>query len=411
MKLLTANLCMMSEGGCVKLSVMLALGGVFIATAMLACSSWLRFLVLKMPYPGAIGFLLYFMFGMRATCVLLGTFRIFCAGMLPYLVGNFYVKTIGEVILGAFSGLGFVFAAFGPMAHVLTFVLRQVAPKVVHDAQTYRLLQFMAMLPGHDIVCLQELTVTWGQDEMVTKIKDFASSCGLKHFASSGKWPVLPALMCSSGLVILSKYNIKKTEYYPFSRQAWFEWSAIARGALMVILDGPKNKKIAVLNIHTTAGLEVIQTGMGLTKRFGSGGEGEATTNPTGYKQLLEALGKFEEFSKGADQRIFCGDFNLSKDSDSFASFRARALEKMKLTDQYADSPPTFACVDADGNPKERLLTKHTSDNLPRAIDHVFSDVKCKSAKVDDMAAKKDDAERYGYQQVSDHSAIVMEWA
>ena len=45
-----------------------------------------------------------------------------------------------------------------------------------------------------------------------------------------------------------------RSESFSFSRQAWFEWSAIQRGALMVELDGPNGKKIAVMNIHTTAG-------------------------------------------------------------------------------------------------------------------------------------------------------------
>ena len=45
-----------------------------------------------------------------------------------------------------------------------------------------------------------------------------------------------------------------RSESFSFSRQAWFEWSAIQRGALMVELEGPNGKKIAVMNIHTTAG-------------------------------------------------------------------------------------------------------------------------------------------------------------
>lgn len=47
---------------------------------------------------------------------------------------------------------------------------------------------------------------------------------------------------------------VGRKEHFSFARQAWFEWSAIQRGALMVEVEGPEGKKIAVLNIHTTAG-------------------------------------------------------------------------------------------------------------------------------------------------------------
>eukprot|EP00439_Symbiodinium_sp_Y106_P022894 s5293_g2.t2 len=401
-KLLTANLCMISPGACVKLSVVLGLGGLAIAVILLVTQSWL-----KIPYPGSICFLLYFLIGMRVCCVLLGTMRVVSGGVLLTLVGAGVVKTIGTSILGAMSGLGFLYIAMIPIGQLLTSVIRRVAPQVVHDAQEKRMQQFLPLLPGYDIVCLQELTVAWGQDDWVTALKDFAKSAGLRHFASSGKWPQFPAFFAAAGLVILSKYNIKRSELLTFSRQSWFEWSAVQRGALMVELEGPKNKKIAVINVHTTAGLEVVRTGMHLSKQVS---QGNAKVNPTGLKQLEEALRRFEEFSKGCDQRIFCGDFNLSKDSDSLQSFFEQAKEKLKLVDQYADCPPTFGCVDEHGKPRETLLTKHTKNCRPRCIDHVLSDVKCKAARVDNMTAKPEDAAKYGYQQVSDHSAVEIEW-
>mmetsp|Transcript_61661 Transcript_61661/g.144379 ORF Transcript_61661/g.144379 Transcript_61661/m.144379 type:complete len:409 (+) Transcript_61661:75-1301(+) len=407
MKLLTANLCMISPGACVKLSVVLGLGGLAIAVILLVTQSWLQWLVLKIPYPGSICFLLYFLIGMRVCCVLLGTMRVVSGGVLLTLVGAGVVKTIGTSILGAMSGLGFLYIAMIPIGQLLTSVIRRVAPQVVHDAQEKRMQQFLPLLPGYDIVCLQELTVAWGQDDWVTALKDFAKSAGLRHFASSGKWPQFPAFFAAAGLVILSKYNIKRSELLTFSRQSWFEWSAVQRGALMVELEGPKNKKIAVINVHTTAGLEVVRTGMHLSKQVS---QGNAKVNPTGLKQLEEALRRFEEFSKGCDQRIFCGDFNLSKDSDSLQSFFEQAKEKLKLVDQYADCPPTFGCVDEHGKPRETLLTKHTKNCRPRCIDHVLSDVKCKAARVDNMTAKPEDAAKYGYQQVSDHSAVEIEW-
>mmetsp|Transcript_26218 Transcript_26218/g.54393 ORF Transcript_26218/g.54393 Transcript_26218/m.54393 type:complete len:86 (-) Transcript_26218:26-283(-) len=82
----------------------------------------------------------------------------------------------------------------------------------------------------------------------------------------------------------------------------------------MVELEGPNGKKIAVMNIHTTAGLEVLEAGVGV--------RGASTPNPVGLDQLLEALSRFEVFSRKAQQRILCGDFNLSKDSLAFECFQ-----------------------------------------------------------------------------------------
>ncbi|CAK9019963.1 unnamed protein product [Durusdinium trenchii] len=247
-------------------------------------------------------------------------------------------------------------------------VLQLVAPQFLHNAQEYRIQRFVELLPNYDVVCLQELTVFWGIDSFVDLIRAHASSCGLKHFASSGRWPDWPATFAAAGLGVFSKYPIVRSEYSSFSRQAWFEWSAIQRGFLMVELEGPEGKRISVLNIHTTAGLEVLETGVGVSQNKAS------AVNPVGLDQLLEALLRFEAFSRGADQRIFCGDFNVSKDSLAFTRFREDALRRLKLVDVYPKSPPTFACVDeTTGKPLETLLTKPGSQGHPRVIDHVFS--------------------------------------
>lgn len=245
----------------------------------------------------------------------------------------------------------------------------------------------------------------WGIDSFVDLIRAHASSCGLKHFASSGRWPDWPATFAAAGLGVFSKYPIVRSEYSSFSRQAWFEWSAIQRGFLMVELEGPEGKRISVLNIHTTAGLEVLETGVGVSQNKAS------AVNPVGLDQLLEALLRFEAFSRGADQRIFCGDFNVSKDSLAFTRFREDALRRLKLVDVYPKSPPTFACVDeTTGKPLETLLTKPGSQGHPRVIDHVFSDKPCSHARVDHMPASAEHRKLYKYQQVSDHSALEIIW-
>lgn len=410
MKLLVANLCMISSGsicasGCVKHTVVCGIFGFVTATILVLSLSFLRQRVFDFSHPLALCMLAYLLVGMKNCWYLTHALSLLIAGALLHASPLPLLPDIGDGIISGMCCVGFLYLAMIPCGQVLVIVLQLVAPQFLHNAQEYRIQRFVELLPNYDVVCLQELTVFWGIDSFVDLIRAHASSCGLKHFASSGRWPDWPATFAAAGLGVFSKYPIVRSEYSSFSRQAWFEWSAIQRGFLMVELEGPEGKRISVLNIHTTAGLEVLETGVGVSQNKAS------AVNPVGLDQLLEALLRFEAFSRGADQRIFCGDFNVSKDSLAFTRFREDALRRLKLVDVYPKSPPTFACVDeTTGKPLETLLTKPGSQGHPRVIDHVFSDKPCSHARVDHMPASAEHRKLYKYQQVSDHSALEIIW-
>lgn len=156
-----------------------------------------------------------------------------------------------------------------------------LAPEVIYNAQAARLERFAELLDSYDLLCLQELTVFWGLDGYVRHLRSLAFAKGLRHQASSGRWPCWPATFAAAGLELLSRHRVVRSSGFAFRRQAWFEWSAIARGGLMAELD-VAGRRVAVLNLHTTAGLEVLEVGLGLTS--------SSNANPVGLEQLLEAL-------------------------------------------------------------------------------------------------------------------------
>lgn len=308
---------------------------------------------------------------------------------------------MGGIALGILSAFGYIFFIIAPSAQLLAFLVWSTMPD--WDAQDERIEHLNSFLRDYDVVCLQELTVFWGVDSYVEKVRAGAARLGLVHFASAGRWPAPPSNFAASGLEVLSRLPILRSKAFSFARQSWFEWSFIQRGALMVELMQPDNTKIAVLNVHTTSGLEVLESGLG--KR-----SGVSRGNSAGLDQLFEALDRFKEFSAGADHRIFCGDFNLHKGSVGFQMFEAKAKEH-GLFDSFPNSPPTFGCVDAQtGEPTETLLTKTADHGTCKILDHIFSNKLCSSARVEPLAAPRADGTSpmpCKFQQVSDHRGVA----
>lgn len=296
----------------------------------------------------------------------------------------------------AFALLGYLFLLTAPAGQPLSFLLRHSFPTLIDAMQSARLEHFGSLLGEYDIVCLQELTVLLGRDSFVSELRRLGARHGLTHFCTSGRWAVFPATYAASGLGFMSRYPIIKAKPFHFSAQSWFEWSLIQRGALMVELESPSGR-ISVLNVHTTAGMEVIENGVGVRKD-------QHMNNPIGLEQLLEVLDDFEDFSKSATHRVFCGDFNLTKGSHAFDIVSRRA-QSLGLKDCFPDSPPTFGCTD---DPQEVLLTPEASRCQPKVLDHVFSNRIPAAAFVNKLEAPEDLLSKF--QQVSDHRAIAVRW-
>ena len=55
----------------------------------------------------------------------------------------------------------------------------------------------------------------------------------------------------------------------------------------MVELSHPNGKKVAVMNLHTTSGMEVLESGLG---KKGVEAAGLVRANAAGLQQLLEAF-------------------------------------------------------------------------------------------------------------------------
>jgi len=238
--------------------------------------------------------------------------------------------------------------------------------------------------------------VFWGRDAHVRQTRAAGVAQGLPYFASSGRWPCWPSVFATSGLAVLSRWPISRCEVFHFSKQSWFEWSIIRRGILMLQIEHPSGGKVAVMNVHTTPGSEVLDAGVGRQSH---------AINHSGFQQLQEALEEFKKFSSSAEHRIICGDFNLRKGSDAFNAWEAQALV-MGFKDCFPACPPTYGCIDeSTGDAAEWLLTKEADRGRPKVLDHAFSNIPCSCAAVEPMAMEGQD-----YQQVSDHRALAALW-
>lgn len=386
--LLTANLNMISRDSNLRYAVPLGVVGAVVSVLLLVACPPLRWALLD----GTVPSLLLAAFMLAGICRVQGlSWTVSC--LLLLLLEHYYEM---QHFRRALAAGGYLFLSVSPAGHVIGLVAARLFPAHFYNAQPARVQHFGKLLREYDIACLQELTVTAGKDCFVSEVRAAAAQHGLVHFCSTGRWPVFPALMATSGLVVLSRFPITKVKPFHFTCQSWFEWSIIARGAVMVEVEGPQGR-VAILNVHTTAGTEVVEQGLGARK--------EGAVNAAGLDQLLEVLGAFESFANSAAHKVLCGDFNLDKASPAFQVVKQRA-EALGLQDCFPDSPPTSGC---DDEPLEVLLSAPASRCYPTVIDHVFSNRRASSARVEKMAAPK---ELWGqWQQVSDHRAVAVAWS
>lgn len=374
-----------------RFAVPLALVGVFVVVILAVVITPLRVVLTTPSFP-------------RLVCALYCTAgvqrckgHVFALAFLLACTLDFACEV--HVISPIVGFMGYLCVAMPPCAQVVAWIVWYVCPQWIDDAQEDRLrVLCRAVDAGYDIICFQEVTVFWGLDSIADDIKSACNKHGLVHFCSSGRWPTWPSLFATTGLCVSSRFPITRIKPVPFSQQSWFEWYIIQRGALLVEISLPDGKTVAIANVHTTAGVEVLESGIGRRPD-------EQRANPLGLRQLLEVMDIFAEFSKSSSQKIFCGDFNLTKDSVDFQFLKQRAAE-MGLSDCFPLSPPTFGCLD---EPREKLLTKLADQNIPKVLDHVFSDRACSSARVESLAAPRELWHRF--QQVSDHRAVEVSWS
>lgn len=389
----------------------MALMGLAIAVLSLVSSSGLRLAVLDYQRPFGLLLCFYSLFGLKSCgvppAVPLGYFSLTAASgfLVKCWTGRTLVSSVLGTTLPPLSTLGYLFCTLAPLGQIVSSTLHRVQPNAMNFHQEARLERFAEAFGQHDIVCVQELTVWCGFDGYVRDLGRRAEAKGLRFFVRGSRWPTWPATFCSTGLAIFSAWPVVRSEAISFSRQAWFEWYIIQRGAVMAILERPSDRAlVAVLNLHTTSGLEVLETGVGSASA-------PTRANPQASAQLEEALRRFAAFSEGAAHRVVCGDFNVTKDSAAFRAWSSLAEESLGLQDCYPSSPPTFGCVDArTGAPTERLLTKPACRGKPKVLDHVFSDVLCDASSVHVDALAAPEAESEHWQQASDHRAVAVAW-
>lgn len=102
--------------------------------------------------------------------------------------------------------------------------------------------------------------------------------------------------------------------------------------------------------------------------------------------------------------RIFCGDFNLDKNTGEFKQF-SLSLRQSNLVDANPTSSATYGVIDSNGKPVEWLLTPSVACDKPEVIDHIFADRLPLSSCV--LPLRNDDeSSRHIFQQVSDHHAV-----
>eukprot|EP00747_Dinoflagellata_sp_TGD_P060249 gnl/TRDRNA2_/TRDRNA2_151944_c0_seq4.p1 gnl/TRDRNA2_/TRDRNA2_151944_c0~~gnl/TRDRNA2_/TRDRNA2_151944_c0_seq4.p1 ORF type:complete len:250 (-),score=14.88 gnl/TRDRNA2_/TRDRNA2_151944_c0_seq4:24-662(-) len=174
----------------------------------------------------------------------------------------------------------------GALAQLANCILMLVRPDLADNfvGPRLQLLLEHLRLSEYDVVCLQEMTAIWGNDAFVRKVIEsvrdkFPYSC------STSRWPQFPATFASTGILVLSKFEIDSSVPFSFSRQSWFEFHLVARGGLLARLRHPSQPESAIdiCTVHTTAGLEVLASEVG-------GADSKTTSFANPFHSNLRAL-------------------------------------------------------------------------------------------------------------------------
>ena len=219
------------------------------------------------------------------------------------------------------------------------------------------------------------------------------------------------ALFGNSGLMIVSKTPILRGAYHRFNKQAAFELHCVDRGALFAEVEGPEpGTKLQVFTAHMASGGMVVLAGLHLPPAVQDALTGQG--NGTGVQQAHELTAFVKEHANPSVPpepgvvTIVAGDLNMRPFHPEYAVVAA-GMKELGLVDAYDGVwEPTFGTVDEHGSPHERLMTHRADYGTCKELDYVFSSgAKVVDRQIDRCVEKDASA---GWQQVSDHAAIVV---
>jgi len=420
LRVLSVNLCAISPGANLRCPVALMIAGALLALLLPAIAA----LTNTLPSGCSVCCTVPATYGVYGVMKAKGAWHVISGMVAALLAAAFWYYPVWPMTWVWWSCVvsGFVVLLATPLAQILNYILILVRPGLTDNFVGARLELFLEHLfaSDYDLVCIQELTVTWGQDAYLRRLvkaaaDKFPYSCG------TSPWPLFPALTCGTGIVVLSKWPIESFMPFGFQRQAIFEFHIIARGGLLARLRHPSDPGVTVelCTVHTTSGLEVIASEVSTKQTTPS------FANPLGLQQLLEALDRFEAFtgqSKGIDcqkpLRIFCGDFNLDAlggrmHEAALSCFGSRARERLDIHDAgpYSEdgAGPTYGCIDADGSPSEWLMTKKNDLGCQKRLDFIYANREGIPGTASVVTMRNNDpSSRHLFPEASDHRGVAI---
>jgi len=420
LRVLSVNLCAISPGGNLRCPVALGIAGALLALLLPAIAA----LTHTLPSGCSVYCTVPATYGMYGVMKAKGVEPIISGMVAALLAAAFWSYPVGPVtwVWWRCVVFGFVVLLETPFAQILNYILILVRPDLTGNFVGTRLELFLEHLfaSEYDLVCIQELTVSWGQDAYVRRLVK-AAAAKFPYSCGTTPWPVFPALMCGTGIVVLSKWPIESFQPFGFQRQAIFEFNVIARGGLLARLRHPSDPGVTVelCTVHTTSGLEVLASEVSVKQKT------SCFANPLGLEQLLDALERFEGFtrqSKGNDcqtpLRVFCGDFNLDAlggrmHEAALSCFGNRARERLNIQDAGPYSKdgagPTFGCIEADGSPSEWLMTKKNDLGCQKRLDFIYANREGIPGTASVVTMRNNDpSSRHLFPEASDHRGVAI---